>query len=212
MTVALVVITDGRYDYLDEMFRSLDRYVTFPFSHMRIVDDSGIPPGLARPHPERFEVIRHSTRAGLAAAVQTAWARLPADVDHVFHVEEDFVFTEPVDIDGMASVLKEEPRLAQLVLKRQPWSPEEVEAGGIIECAPNFYAQRDGWVEHQRIFSLNPCLIPRDVVDAGWPAGNEAEKTAQLVAVGRTFGFWGDRVDPPRCVHIGSRRSQGWAL
>lgn len=213
MSIALVVVTDGRWQYLQEMLRSARRYLSYPFvpfDHLRIVDDSGSqsPPLW----PDGFEVLRHPHRMGLAAAVQTAWSGLPPEIDMVLHVEDDFVFAEPVDIDGMAMKLKEHGRLAQLVLKRQPWSLEECEAGGIMEMHPDEYKQRDGFVEHTRIFSLNPCLIPREVVDRGWPAGNEAEMTARLVADGWSFGFWGQREDPPRCLHIGVQRSAAWKL
>lgn len=210
MSVALVVVTDGRWQYLQEMLRSARRFLSYPFAHLRIVDDSG---GAATYQwPDGFEVLRHPQRQGLAAAVQTAWAGLPKEIDMILHVEEDFVFVEDVDIDGMAMKLEEHGRLAQLVLKRQPWSPEECQAGGIIECHPDEYKQRDGWVEHSRIFSLNPCLIPREVIDMGWPGGNEAEMTARLVEGGWSFGFWGGRADPPRCVHIGVQRSTAWKL
>lgn len=210
MSVALVVITDGRWQYLQEMLRSARHALNYPFAHLRIVDDSGIGENVI--WPDGFEVVRHPRRQGLAAAVQTAWAGLPPEIDLVFHVEEDFVFVDPVDIDGMASTLKEHGRLAQLVLKRQAWSTEEQAAGGIIEMHPDEYRQRDGWVEHTRIFSLNPCLIPRAVVDLGWPDGNEAEKTSALVADGWSFGFWGHRNDPPRVLHIGVQRSAAWKL
>lgn len=209
MTVALVVVGDGRDHYLEACLASLRTHAAYPFAHYRIVNDSG---RWDIPARDGWETIIHPHRRGLAAAVQSAWAGLPDEIDYVFHVEEDFVFTEPVDIDGMAHILKEHGRLAQLVLKRQPWSPPEVAAGGIIETAPDEYRQRDGWVEHTRIFSLNPCLIPREIFELGWPAGNEAEMTSNLVAAGWSFGFWGDRDDPPRCIHIGAQRSDGWAL
>lgn len=208
MSVALVVVTDGRWQYLEEMLRSARRFLNYPFAHLRLVDDSG--GGRTVVWPDGFEVIRHPQRRGLAAAVQTAWSGLPPEIDLVFHLEDDFVFAEPVDVDAMAMMLKEHGRLAQLVLKRQPWSPPEVAAGGIIETAPGEYRQRDGWVEHTRIFSLNPCLIPREVVDLGWPDGNEAEMTGRLVAGGWTFGFWGRREDPPRVLHVGVQRSSAW--
>lgn len=210
MTVALVVVTDGRYRYLERMLGSLAEYVPYPFGLVRVVDDSGWPVGPT--FPDGWDVIRHGSRRGLAAAVQSAWSGLPPAIDMVMHVEEDFVFAAPADVDGMAMTLKEHGRLAQLVLKRQAWSPEEQAAGGIMECHPAEYRQRDGWVEHTRIFSLNPCLIPREVVDLGWPAGNEAEMTARLVADGWSFGFWGCRDDPPRVLHIGAQRSAGWML
>lgn len=210
MSVALVVVTDGRRQYLQEMLRSASRYLNYPFAHLRIVDDSGADQQVV--WPDGFEVVRHPERRGLAAAVQSAWSGLPPEIDCVFHAEDDFVFVEEVDVDAMAVTLKEHGRLAQLVLKRQPWSPPEVAAGGIIEMNPDEYRQRDGWVEHTRIFSLNPCLIPREVVDLGWPAGNEAEMTARLVTAGWSFGFWGRREDTPRVLHIGVQRSAAWKL
>lgn len=209
MTVALVITTDGRYPYLEQMLGSLATHVKYPFGLIRIVDDSGNDPGPA--WPATWDVIRHPQRRGLAAAVQSAWSNLPPEIDLVLHVEDDFVFVEEVDLDAMATVLKENPRLAQLVLKRQPWSPEERAAGGIIEMNPGLYHQQDGYVEHRRIFSLNPGLIPRAVVDLGWPDGNEAEMTERLVGARWSFGFWGTREAAPMVWHIGAERSAGWA-
>jgi hypothetical protein len=210
VTVALVVVTDGRYHYLEQMLGSLAERVPYPFGLIRVVDDSGTPEPPV--YPPGWDVTIHPQRRGLAAAVQSAWRDLPAEIDYVFHVEEDFVFVAPVDIDAMALTLKEQPRLAQVVLKRQPWSPAEREAGGIIEMHPDLYSQQDTYVEHRRIFSLNPCLIPRAVVDLGWPAGNEAGFTEQLVEAGWSFGFWGQKTDPPRVLHVGVERSAGWTL
>lgn len=210
MSVALVVVGDGRYEYLECCLESIRRHAIYPFTFYRIVDDSGTGDRVAP--PPGWDLVAHPERRGLAGAVQSAWAGLPADVEYVLHVEEDFLLTAPLDIDGMAATLKEHGRLAQLVLKRQPWSPEEQAAGGIMEMTPWEYVQRDGWVEHSRIFSLNPCLIPRAVIDLGWPDGNEAEMTSRLIADGWSFGFWGRRDDQPRCIHIGARRSAQWKL
>jgi hypothetical protein len=206
---ALVVISDGRDAYLEQAMESLRRWVpTGTFSYWRIVDDSG---GTSRlTFDGDWDVIRHPVRRGLAAAVQSGWADLPAGVEYVWHHETDFVLVEPLEVDQMAKTLDTHPRLANLVLKRQPGNPAEEAAGGIIECRPDRYRQRDGFVEHQECFSLNPCLIPRGVIDAGWPAGNEAEMTSRLVGEGRTFGFWGDKTDPPRTLHIGTHRADGW--
>jgi hypothetical protein len=99
-------------------------------------------------------------------------------------------------------------------LKRQPWSYPEHAAGGIIEMNPDLYTDRETlgieWVEHQRIFSLNPCLIPRWVLNRGWPEGNEAQFTTEAVVAGLSFGFYGNRADPPRVIHLGEERSMGW--
>lgn len=158
-----------------------------------------------------WTVIAHLERCGLAAAVDTAWTF--AKHDMLFHVEEDFVFRAPVELAAMRDVLDTYPRLAQLCLLRQPWSPEEHAAGGILEMTPDAYSEQVMCgrlvVTHQRCFSLNPCLIPRPVLDTGWPAGNEAEQTARLVEAGWRFGYWGNR---PTVEHIGHQRSSSWML
>jgi hypothetical protein len=65
---------------------------------------------------------------------------------------------------------------------------------------------------HTRCFSLNPCLIPRAVLELGWPDGNEAEMTTLLVSKGYRFAVWGSRQDGPRVEHTGQNRAAGWRL
>lgn len=156
-------------------------------------------------------------RLGMCGAVNAAWdwAR-SRDLDYLLHVEEDFRFTAPVPLDDMQTILELDDRLAQVVLKRQPWSLEEIQAGGIIEAHPGDYTDHtDGsvaWTSHRRIFSLNPCLIPRRVFELGWPEGNEAEMTTNLAASGWRFAFYGHRDDPPLVEHVGAVRGNGWRL
>lgn len=151
---------------------------------------------------------------GMAGAVRAAWAWALDDikVDYLFHVEEDFRFAAPVDLAAVAALLDANPQLAQVVLKRNPWSPEERAAGGIIEQHPGDYTDRDGWVEHGRVFSLNPCLIPRRVLEMGWPDGNEAEFTQRCLDAGYRFAFLGSRHDAPLVEHVGMVRGEGWRL
>jgi len=117
---------------------------------------------------------------------------------------------------GMLDVFRQDETLAQVVLKRQPWSQEEQAAGGFIEQHPDDYTDHHAgqlsWVSHQRFFSLNPCLIPRHILEVGWPDGNEAEMTSTLVEMGYRFAFYGDRADPPRVEHIAAVRGTGWRL
>lgn len=157
-------------------------------------------------------------RFGLAGAVREGWgAALERGATHVFHIEEDFVFNEPIDVDGMAWILERGP-YAQVCLKRQA-DPrtEEAAAGGFMELNPDAYTEVRStrqlrWTEHDRLFSLNPCLIPRRVLELGWPDGNEAEFTAMCAAEGLRFAYYGGKSDPPRVEHIGWQRSVGWRL
>jgi len=161
---------------------------------------------------------------GLAGAVQAAWTwALDTGVDHLLHVEEDFLFTSPVRLADLVWILDHAPHLAQVVLKRQAWSVEEKQAGGIIELNPDVYTQCGGmrhstsWVEHTKVFSLNPCLIPRRVLELGWPSGplgvgNEAGFTQRCLIEGYRFAFYGQAGDPPVVEHVGHQRGEGWRL
>lgn len=150
-------------------------------------------------------------RLGLAGVVQTAWTwALGTGCDYLFHIEEDFRFTNPLNLLEMAKILDAVPHLAQLVLKRQPWSDEEKRAGGQIEVAPSEFVDCDGYVEHTRLFSLNPTLIRREVLELG--GGLEADITQRCLDAGYSFAYFGKRDDPPRCEHVGQIRGSGWHL
>lgn len=211
--IALVIITDGRVDYLDETIESARVNLHGSIDSCHIVNDEPDAHNHIAARYGDFRLHTHGRRMGLACAVRSAWtAAKRAGASHVFHLEDDFTFNEPVHVGDMRAMLDGDSRIAQLVLKRQAWNDEERAAGGIIESHPEDYTDRLGWVEHRRIFSLNPCLIPMDVCELGWPDGNEAEFTRVCVDAGYVFGFWGDRNDPPRVHHIGERRAAGWAL
>jgi len=156
---------------------------------------------------------------GMAGAVQAAWQwALEEDADFLFHVEEDFRFDAHLPLYKMAAILNAQPHLAQLVLKRQPWSDAEKVAGGQIETNPDAYTQREDawsgleWVEHETLFSLNPCLIPARTLRLKWASGGlgaERAITDACLAAGMRFGYYGNRYDPPRCEHVGHQRSAG---
>lgn len=150
-----------------------------------------------------------AVRCGMDMAFAAGW-------EHVLWVEEDFRFNWRPPLEEMRLILDMSPNCTQVVLKRQPWSIEEHQAGGIIEMSPDDYTDRGmgrvRWLEHQRIFSLNPCLIPRWVFALGWPDGNEAEQTERLLSRGLHFAFYGERDDPPLVTHVGHERGAGWRL
>ena len=169
------------------------------------------------------EVDDSAHKLGMAGAVQEAWTwALDKGADYLLHVEEDFRFID-LPLRAMQYVLERCPHLAEVVLKRQPWSDEEKRAGGQIETNPTAYTQHQGygrnvaWVEHSTLFSLNPCLIPRRTLELGWPSGplgvgNESGMTKRCLDAGMRFAYYGKIADPPRCEHVGHQRSNGWRL
>lgn len=162
-------------------------------------------------------------RLGMAGAVQTAWTlALDADIDYLLHLEEDFQFVAPVDAQAMAFVLDQNPQLAQMCLIRQAWSSEEIAAGGLLAALGHgvlgtVIQSGHTWTEHRHLFSANPCLIPRRVLEIGWPSGplgvgNEAGFTLRCLRLGYRFAYWGDHTTPPHVHHLGAERAPTYRL
>lgn len=211
--IGVVFISDRGDMHLPDCQASFRAYVhrTGGIDAMRVVDD--------REHT-----------LGMAGAVQAAWewALADADLDYLFHVEEDFRFVRDIDLDRLAAHLERSPYLAQMCLLRQPWSPEERRHGSLYAAveaeAPGTFRQMGSegdpytqWVFHKRLFSLNPCLIPRQVLALGWPSGplgvgNEAGFTRRCLDVGYSFGYAGRLTDDPWVEHVGDTRAEGWRL
>lgn len=202
MSWALLVIRDGRDEYHERSIASAEWALPTPDQTI-VVDDAD-----------------HSL--GFAGAIQKGWDQV--ETDWVFHLEADFIFNCRPPLDTMrwlveSSVMHRgseaiyEGSLAQVALKRQAWSPAEIEAGGIIEQHPaDFNEVTFGgtpWTEHRRFFTTNPCLYPRRIVDRGWPQVSESEGhfTHQLLADGYRFAFLGGRCWPPYVTHIGEHRA-----
>lgn len=216
----ITMTTNGRQSLMTRAIASLRANVMqhWKFDHMVVVDDSGEQGNFELLHdllPE-FTVIRHPENRGLAAAVQQVWAMTPSNIDFVFHMEDDFIFNSIPDLSSMTKLLLKYPELWQVVLKRQPVSYEEMVAGGYIEMAPQDYEQRESdisWLKHQKFFSLNPCLIPKNIFHTvGWPDGNEAEMTQRMIRADGYSAIYGHKNDAPILNHIGNYRSISWKL
>lgn len=195
MNLAFLLISDGRRDYRE---RTLDSAKE------------------AMPEPEHFLEVDDSDHGlGFAGAIQAGWDKVvETDADFVLHCEGDFLFERPVPIERMVSVLKRHPHLAQISLKRQPWSSAEKAVGGFVELQPDLYRQRvdagDIYTEHRVCFSTNPCLYPVALCHQGWPQVERSEGvfTHRLLEdPDCRFAIWGGKFDAPAVIHIGEERA-----
>jgi hypothetical protein len=198
VTVALLTIEDGRTGYHEKSWASLREQLP-DVDHIVSVDDS-------------------DHKLGFAGAIQEGWKGvLQTDAEFVVHVELDFIFLAPVELDAMIYALRQRPKLAQVCLKRGPVNAEEIAAGGIVERFPDRY--REEYAAGHIIsvndvcFSTNPCVYSVDICRQGWPQEKHSEGvfTHRLLAEGYEFAFWGRKFDSPRVQHIGHVRSgQGY--
>lgn len=192
MSVALLVISDGRWEYHHQALAS------------------------ALEHLPRFDqyvwVQDPDHELGFAGAIQHGWEQI--HTDFLFHLEADFLLNGPVPIRRMVSLLKRQPHLAQVCLKRQPWNEQERAAGGIVEQHPDEFSERQDiaavWTEHRRFFSTNPSIYRSALCRLGWPQEPESEGmfTHRLLEDPRVrFAFWGGKFAPPAVTHIGETRA-----
>lgn len=217
--IALVVITDGRTEYITRTIPSALANLDGPISERWIYDDSGDADHLAwlyQTFPQ-FRIIHHvQGRQGFGGAIREAWRtlRFESAADYVFHLEDDFTFNRPVPLEDMIEILDENPRLAQVALRRQSWNSAEKAAGGVIETNPDAYIERGGhfvsFLEHDLFFTTNPSLYSRRLIEQhDWPTGEKSEGmfTVQLREARRTFAYLGERTDGPWVHHIGDERT-----
>jgi len=224
--VAVLVVTDGRDEYLLRTVRAAMANLTGPITEWWMYDDTGdyvYRDSLARRYPT-FRLFDAGPRQGFGGAIRTAWAKLTADstVDYVFHLEQDFVLTRRVDLGELAAVLDRRPHLAQMALVRQAWNEQERSAGGLIARHPEAYHPAGDefgrvWMEHRLFWTTNPSLYHRGMCRLPWPDGPQSEGrfTLSLLEHGLPgvpaddlrFAYWGRHEDGPWVEHIGEVRS-----
>ncbi len=221
MKLAVLVIGDGRPHFLAETVGSIAPNVLHPITARLMVNDEADPAYCAwldEALPE-WEIV-HTGRRGMAGAVQAGFDLcLSHDPDYVLWLEEDMALVRPLPIAQAIGVLDAHHELAQMCFKREAIDPSEGDdqLTAIVERAAN-WGEKASYTWHDYIFSMNPCLIPKRVLELGWPSGplgigNESGMTYKLTQSGYVFGQWGHRGDAPWARHIGyAVRSVGYRL
>lgn len=215
-TFGVVIFTDGRRDCITRTVTSFRwAFRGAKVDQVTIINDAA-DPAYEQFLKEQFydyDLISHPARRGFSGAVQSGWDAM-GHHDFIFHLEDDFVFNEPVNLMGMAEVLDMTPELIQLALKRQPWNPEEKAAGGFMEMHPEAYTDEDDlgypWCWQRLFFTTNPSLYRGSLTKFGWPQEqfSEGKFTAKVLRYDpeSKFGFWGHRQSDPKVHHIGEHR------
>lgn len=220
--IVLLVVGNGRLEYFHDTVKSTRDYLGNVDAKV-MVDDSGSQEvaGELRAFYPGWHHVTHEENRGMAAAVNSGWqAALELDADYVLHIEEDMKLVSEVPLTRACQIVDQDD-IAQVLFRRQPISPEEQASGCVLAtlCAnSNHVSEEHDYTTYDALFSLNPCVIPRRVLEMGWPAGpigvgNETGQTNKLLAAGYKFAAWGHAHDGQVMVeHIGHTRAEAWQL
>lgn len=207
--IVVACLTNGTRDTLAKTVESADRMLSGPIGRKVIVADR------CAPVFDGWDTVKVNGGSYMKATAKAYDVALGSGQPWIFFTEDDFTFDRPVDLSQLQTVMGREPRLAQMVLLRQAWYPEELEAGGLIQARQalgQHFRQRDGWVEHAAFWAQNPMLTTRDFMAAHpWPQRTGSENRFYRGIVDHdpwtVFGMWGQIGDPPLVTHIGVERA-----
>ena len=99
-------------------------------------------------------------------AVKWVWSQ--SDAPYVFHIEDDWVFNEDIDIDNMVKILRGNVKLSSLRLyKYNTPNRKKFPTFGCywVYNPDGFYLSKD-W---KKQFGLNPILIKKEFIDQALP-------------------------------------------
>lgn len=218
MKFFVIVINDGRNNYLQRTLESLSANVFFPEGSEvegLIIDDW---PGNSRQKRNDwfladlaikfgFTLVLNHENLGINKTVQKAWSLVPDDIDFIWHQENDFEYLDKINVGEMAQAM-EDKNIFHVALLRQPWYDQEKKLGGIYQCAPEEYFESNvhgvDLVLHKRHFTHNPGLYPKRIAVQMEKYGeyNFKDKLLQENPEGY-FSYYGKLKDAPRVLHIG---------
>jgi hypothetical protein len=217
VSVAVIVMTDGRLEYLKETVDSFDR-LQGDITTRLIHDDTGdtaVHVAIRATFPG-WHLVTTPGRSGFGGAYRHAREHLRRHVAEpwILSTEDDMVLTRTVNLHAMCQVMEHHPNITQMALRRQAWSGEEIAAGGVVELAPNNYVDRitngHDWLEHRQFFTTNTNLTHRRMLAFDWPEDPKSEAKFAHRLFGdddiAIAGYWGKRSDRPWIDHIGVDR------
>ena len=161
--IDLLITTNGRKEYIVPTVESWKNFIDANINNKIIIDDSGnqeYRDWLANTFPDFKIVPLGKNNMGFSFLMKTWLVDLNIESKYLLLLEDDFLLLEELDIENILDILNNE-HLIELSLKRQAWSAEEINAGGMIERIFNGtnFIQKDGWFEHREFFTTNPSFI-----------------------------------------------------
>ncbi len=215
MKFCVIIINDGRNDYLEKSLNSFSENVIFPEGSeitKILIDDWPLDRDekLIRKIGKKQGVnkyIFNEENLRVDNTVRKIWDNVPSDIDYIFHQENDFIYLEKIHISELVKVL-ESPIIVQCALARQAWFKDERECGTLFNTRPERFRSGNmsgiDIVMHKDHFTFNPSLYKRKWLVNIEPFG-EYQLSHHYLNQNRAlwFTYYGKRTDSNRIEHIG---------
>jgi hypothetical protein len=219
--LSMTVLTDGRKEYIAKALPSWIEAYGDKIQLKAIIDDSGntgYRHWLQETFPDFIIVAVGKDRCGYAEAMRKVFEVVREfNQPYNLHVEDDFIVHTPPDLDKVCSVLDAYPNVSQMAFMRQPWYPNEIKYGGVIEALEAqgvkvFNEKKtngNSWVRHIAFWTANPSVFPQWLAHREWPDAPWCEMhfSKQLKRDKKMSGIWGSRGSWVCVEHIGEVRS-----
>lgn len=219
--LSMTVLTDGRQEYLEKSLPTWLAAYDDQLGAAVIIDDSGdtgYRHWLIETFPSCVVVAVGKDRCGYSQAMREVFGVVRyINPKYNLHVEDDFILHRPPNLDDVCAVLDSYKDLSQMSFMRQPWYPNEVAAGGVVEAleeqGAKVFNQKatagKPWVRHNAFWTANPNVFPRWVADREWPDAPWCEmKFSQALRYDKKVsGIWGHRSNWVCVEHIGEVRN-----
>jgi hypothetical protein len=126
-TVTAVVTSCRRFDLLERTLRSFLEHNDYPLDELIVIEDSD-DRGVYAMEPllqgVRHRIILNGANIGQIASIDNAYAEVRAD--YIFHMEDDWLFTEEGFIAGAVEILQNEPRAVMATVRDDADMPRYV--------------------------------------------------------------------------------------
>jgi hypothetical protein len=218
MKICIIILTDGRNDYLAKTLESLESNVVFPEDaevYKIMVDDWPADRDLKtlKKLAKKYgidKLVLNEENTGIDKTVQKAWSLVPDNTDYIWHQENDFEYLQKVDVSQMISVLNN-PTIVQVALVRQPWFEDEKDAGSLLKTRPVRFRQASvsniDVVIHRDHFTHNPSIYKAKWIEQ-LEGYTEYKFKDHLLAKNGVlyFSYLGKLEDSHTILHIGERK------
>lgn len=222
MKVTILFFSTNRLEFLIPSLDSFFKHVNFGENEIYSVLIDDYPKDrddeMFRKIQKKYNIdklILHEENQGYSKTWKEGWDNIPENTDFIFHQEDDFTYHTEIEISSLTQILKRQPKLYQIVLKRQIWYEPpngdliyKLEKGQLETFEESFEIDgKNHYITGNRnIFNANPCLYPYFITQIKY--GNTIQEHMILTHLLKKhpdmYGcFYGKRLDPPLTTHIG---------